>query len=425
MIIPLICFCAQVLHAKERRIGNNSEINLQTIIDQSDDGDILYLGKGTWHGPIVIYKTLTIVGDDAVIDGQGKGRTVTIDAPNVDISGLEISNSGANLRNSDACLYISKKGKGSIIHQNTMKLCTFGIWVNRTREVTLHKNTISGKPDTRPSELGNGIHLFDGSSLVVSNNHISKVRDGIYVSVTENSLIKGNTSEQLRYGIHYMYSDSNTVESNISHHNTHGYAIMESHDLNVIANIAYDNKQHGILIRDAEDCRIDYNILVNNGDGLFVYASADNSLKFNWLENNKIGAKIWGGSVRNQISENVFLNNRLQVLYVANNNMHVGQALPGNFWSDYLGWDKDGDKLGDRPYEVNSFLAQLTYRFPSSLLLLRSPSLELLSFLQQRMAILKSATLIDHTPLLEIPVSLRGIDRPGIISSRAIGHPGS
>jgi nitrous oxidase accessory protein len=298
-----------------------------------------------------------------------------------------------------------------------MNLCTFGIWVNRTKEVTIHKNTISGKPDTRPSESGNGIHLFDGTRLTVSNNHISKVRDGIYISVTEDSLIKENTSEQLRYGIHYMYSNSNTLDSNISHHNTHGYAIMQSHDLNIIANVAYNNKQHGMLIRDAENCYIDYNILINNGDGLFVYASADNSFKYNWLENNKIGAKIWGGSLRNIISENVFLNNRQQVLYIASQNLHIGQGTFGNFWSDYIGWDQNGDKIGDRAYEVNSFLAQLIYRFPSAMLLLRSPSLELLSFLQQRLAVLKTATLIDHSPILEIPMSLRGINRTSITSS--------
>ncbi len=414
LLFILACCGVPTIQAKESRIVGEPEINLQTLIDQSSDGDTLILEKGTWYGPVVIYKTLTIVGNDAVIDGKGKGRVLTVDAPNVDISGLQINNSGTNLRKSDSCVYVSKKGEGSKIHRNRLSLCTFGIWVNRTSGVTLHENTISGKPNTRPSELGNGIHLFDGSNLLVTQNNISKVRDGIYVSVTEDSLIKGNTSEQLRYGIHYMYSNSNTVESNISHHNTHGYAIMESHDLKVIANVAYDNKQHGILIRDAEDCHINYNVMINNGDGLFVYASADNSFSFNWLENNKIGAKIWGGSVRNQISENVFLNNQHQVLYVANRNMHVGRDLPGNFWSDYLGWDKDGNKMGDRPYEVNSFLAQLIYRFPSAMLLLRSPSLELLSFLQQRMAVLRSATLIDHGPIMEIPLSLRGIDRPGI-----------
>ncbi|MCP3674242.1 MAG: nitrous oxide reductase family maturation protein NosD [Gammaproteobacteria bacterium] len=413
--------CLQTLQAKERHIASpqekSTQINtelLQETIEQANAGDTLYLESGVWSGSIIINKTLKIIANKTEINGLGQGRVVTIDAPNVEVSGLTISDSGTNLRKSHACLYTTKNANGSNIHNNTMTLCTFGIWVNKSKQVTVHKNTISGKPNTRPSELGNGIHLFDGTGLIISNNHISKARDGIYISVTENSLIKENESAHLRYGIHYMYSYSNRLEGNISHNNTHGYAIMESHELEIVGNIAYDNKQHGMLVRDAEDCQIIANVLINNGDGLFVYTSADNTFKHNWIENNDIGAKIWGGSVRNKISENVFLNNHQQVLYIANQNLNIGQEYRGNFWSDYLGWDQNGDKLGDRPYEVNSFFAQLIYRFPSTILLLRSPSLELLSFLQQRLAILKTATIIDHKPILEIPEALREIHRPGV-----------
>ena len=77
----------------------------------------------------------------------------------------------------------------------------------------------------------------------------------------------------------------------------------------------------------------------------------------------------------------------------------MGQRAPGNYWSDYMGWDQDGDGIGDRPYRVNSFHSQLIYRFPSAALLMNSPSLETLTLLERRLPFLRTPTITDRNPL--------------------------
>ena len=76
----------------------------------------------------------------------------------------------------------------------------------------------------------------------------------------------------------------------------------------------------------------------------------------------------------------------------------------GNYWSDYLGWDQDGDGRGDRPYRVDSFHASLLYRYPSAALLLRSPALELLGRLQERLPTLRVPTIREEHPAMVDPV---------------------
>ncbi|MCF6282473.1 MAG: nitrous oxide reductase family maturation protein NosD [Candidatus Polarisedimenticolaceae bacterium] len=373
---------------------------LQTSIDMASEGDTVTLGPGTWQGPLIINKSLTLRGEGGVIDGNGEGRVVVIDAPDVAIEGLTIKNSGDDLRKSEGCIYATNNAARAIIKNNRLVNCTFGIWLNRVDGAQVIANRIFGKSEKPQSRRGNGIHLHDGINLLIKDNHISGARDGIYISVTEESLIEANLTEQLRYGIHYMYSENNRLKDNISRNNINGFAIMQSHYLIIEGNQAYSNKNHGLLFRDAQYCIIKNNDLHDNGDGLFLFASYDNEIFSNKIANNKIGAKIWAGSIRNNVFDNQFIGNKQQIFYVSTQDLHWGKQR-GNYWSDYIGWDQNSDLIGDKPYRVDSFTSNLLFRYPSAVLLLRSPSLELLAQLQQKMPVMKTPTLIDHAPLMK------------------------
>ncbi|HMR06757.1 MAG TPA: hypothetical protein PKA88_13300, partial [Polyangiaceae bacterium] len=92
--------------------------------------------------------------------------------------------------------------------------------------------------------------------------------------------------------------------------------------------------------------------------------------------------------------------NRNQAFYVAAGDLVFGESGAGNFWRDYMGWDQNGDGFGDRPYRVDSFTTNLVHRFPSAVLLMRSPALELLSHLEQRLPLLRVPTVVDKRPLV-------------------------
>jgi len=383
------------------RVGEQGR-DLAATLAISQAGDRVEVPAGTWRGPVTIHKTITLIGTGGVIDGGGHGTTITVAAPGVVLENLRVQGSGQSLSGltPDACIRVLKTASQSVVRRCELERCTFGIWVHETDGVRLESNRVIGTELGHRSNRGNGIHLFDASHLVVSGNHVIGGRDGIYVSATEDSLIADNLFERTRYGVHYMFSYRNTLRGNRSLANGSGYAIMSSHHLKVTGNLAEGNSHHGLLFRDVQYSQISQNILRNNGEGLFFYSSTENVIVDNHVLNNAVGVKIWAGSKRNEVRRNRFVGNRRQVFYISTEDLVWAQQGEGNRWGDYLGWDADQDGIGERPYRVDSFQATLIYRFPAAALLLRSPSLELLTHLESRLALVRVPTVIDKRPLI-------------------------
>jgi nitrous oxidase accessory protein len=136
---------------------------------------------------------------------------------------------------------------------------------------------------------------------------------------------------------------------------------------------------------------------------MFFFSSTENAIQDNLVQGNEIGMKIWAGTRRNLVEGNVIRGNREQIFYVSAEDQIWGESGRGNHWGDDLGWDQDGDGVGDRPHRVDSFTAGLLYRYPSAALLLRSPALETLSQLADRLPMLRTPTIIDQSPRLGAP----------------------
>jgi len=400
------------------RSGKEAVGRLQETIDRAAVGDVVEVGPGEHAGPIRVDRAIVLRGAGGAIDGGGRGRVLTLAAAGIRVEGLTIHASGSDLGQPDACLYLEPEASGAIVRDNELYDCAFGIWVHETEGAQLIANRIRGRAELRVADRGNGIQLHDASHLVVRDNEISVARDGIYVAATEDSLIERNEMHDLRFGIHYMYSYRNRIRENESRHNKIGFALMGSFHLVVTGNRAFDNVRNGLLFRDVQYCRIEGNRLERNGTGLFFYSSTDNEILSNEVVDNELGIKVWAGSLRNRVEGNVIRANRRQVFYVGAEDLTWGESGRGNHWSDYLGWDQDGDGIGDRPYRLNSLEANLLQSHPSVSLLLRSPALEILSRMAARMPILHTPTIVDVAPLLDPDVRLPDTES-GRLESRA------
>jgi nitrous oxidase accessory protein len=374
---------------------------LQAVLDAAAPGDIVLLGEGVFAGPIRIEKPLILRGGGGVIDGGGEGTALLVSAPGVRVEGVMVRNSGEDVGRSDSCIYVEASATGAVLKGNVLTRCGFGIWIHEADGVQVVENRVESREELRTTDRGNGIHLFNSSHLVVRDNVVTNARDGIYVAATEDSLIEGNTTSRVRFGIHYMYSYRNTVKGNVADHNTVGIALMESRYLVVVQNRASDNRRNGLLFRDVLESEIRQNRLERNGIGMFFFSSTENVIEDNWILDNEVGLKIWAGSRRNRLVGNVIRGNREQVFYVGAEDQEWGVEGRGNYWSDYLGWDQNGDGVGDRPHRVDSFTAGLLYQYPSAALLLRSPALETLAHLADRLPMLRTPTIIDRSPLLK------------------------
>jgi nitrous oxidase accessory protein len=399
VVMATLAVCAPA-GAAVLRVGTDAP-GVAEAIEAARAGDIVEVPPGAWAGPVHIDKSITLRGRGGVIDGGSEGTVLFIEAPGARVEGITVSNSGRDVGAPDACIFIAPEATGAVVVDSTLTGCTFGIWVHETERVEISSNRIEGRTDLRVADRGNGIHLFDAGHLVVRGNEVTQARDGIYVSATEDSLIEGNIASGQRFGIHYMYSYRNTLRENVTNDNVIGMALMESHDLVVEYNEALRNERNGILFRDAMSCEIRGNRVEENGSGLFFFSSTENSIRENLIANNEQGMKIWAGTRRNTIEGNLIIGNREQVFYVGAEDQVWGENGRGNYWGDYIGWDHDGDGIGDRPHRVDSFKARLLYRFPAAVLLLHSPALEMLSHLSERLPLLRTPTIVDRAPLLD------------------------
>ncbi len=74
------------------------------------------------------------------------------------------------------------------------------------------------------------------------------------------------------------------------------------------------------------------------------------------------------------------MGNQQQVKYVAIRYQEWSHEGKGNYWSDYLGWDRNSDGIGDVPYEPNDNVDRLLWVYPQVRLLMHSPQHRIIAF---------------------------------------------
>ena len=370
---------------------------IQSAIDISKTGDTVLVHPYIYKEHIIISKSIKLIGiKRPVIDGDNKGHIISILARDVELSGLDIINSGKDFANSDAGIFCSKKAISIMIKDNMIKNSLWGIWVDASLNIKIIGNKIYGLKDRMSQRRGNGIHLFNVKFAKVISNYIESTRDGIYVFDSSESKLNGNTIRNLRYGIHYMHSNNNDMNNNLIENNTVGFALMFSRNLNINYNKIYNNKKNGILLRDLLHSRIYSNEIKGSEKALFFYNSLFKTVKGNIIKRNHIGAHVWAGSFENKVFDNDFINNEFQTKFVGAKD----EFWTGNYWNNYLGWDLDQDKFGDIPFVGNGLVERLVWTYPMLRILLASPALQTLRMSESQFPLLRTPSIIDNRPLM-------------------------
>jgi nitrous oxidase accessory protein len=394
-IFGLLLFCIQGNTAEHTVMSGQS---ISEAILHAAAGDTILVAHGRYPSHLIITKPLHLKGlDQPVLDGGNIGDVIRIKSPDVIIEGFIISNSGANLTEQNAGIYLEPGSDRAIIRDNTINYTLFGLWIEKVKDIQVVGNNITGMRNLSSAQRGNGIQLYNSSGAQILDNHISFTRDGIYVDISDHALFRGNRLHHLRYGTHYMNSHHNVWENNETYLNRGGLALMEVRNQTVRNNRAWGNSDHGLMLRTIQDSVIENNVVADNGRGFFIYDAEYNVLHNNLVIANRVGVHLWAGSIHNDVEGNDLINNREQIKYVATKDEYWGTKT-GNYWSNYVGWDRNGDGIGDVPYEANDMVDHLTWKYPAVKLLLNSPAVQTLRLVARQFPLLRATSIIDQHP---------------------------
>lgn len=396
MLALVLLLTPVLLMAQTHRVKAGGSI--AAVLVQARAGDVIEVERAYYETHLVIDKPLTLRGlNRPTLSGGNTGDVLRIKSPDVTIEGFIIRDSGDDLTAQNAGIYGEPGSDRLVVRKCDLVYNLFGIWFETSKDVQAIDNLITGKRDYLSSRRGNGIQLYNTTGAKIIGNNISFARDAIYVDISHNAIFRNNKLHHLRYGTHYMNSYYNLWENNETYLNRGGLALMEVKHQTVRNNIAWGNSDHGIMLRTIEDSVIENNIVAGNGKGFFVYDGVYNVIRNNLIINNAIGVHLWAGSYHNEVEENDFIHNQFQIRYVASRDENWG-TKKGNYWSNYSGWDRDANGVGDIPYEANDVVDHLTWKHPAVKILLNSPAVDTLRMIARQFPLLRPPSIMDNHP---------------------------
>ena len=306
---------------------------IQAAINDACPGDTILVQSGTYSERVVVNKTLTLQGvGSPVVDSGGLGNAFTLSAPNCTLQGFVARNSGFNYAG------IVAVSSGNTITGNTASGSRYGIHLASSSGNTITGNTASGN-------IVNGIDLYQSTGNNISGNTVtSNSNRGIVIYFSNGNTISGNTaSGNPDSGIFLQSASSNIVTNNRATGSNYGIKLFSGGSSNSVLRNTVTGNNYGIWLESAGSSNtISGNTATGNIQyGIYLVSSSGNTICLNTFDNAKNawsnGANHWNATTT-------------QTYEQGSRNL---TGLLGNIWSDYEGFDCDGDGVGDAPYNIS------------------------------------------------------------------------
>jgi len=304
-------------------------VTIDEALENASSGNTIRIFAGTFSGPIIIDMTLTIIGNgsgETIIDGQGNGNVITIQAPNVNISRCTIRGSESNRAG------IRIQSDGNTLSDNTFTGNYHGMYLD-----SVHNNFVTGSTF---NDNYNGILLQD-----CQNNHMEDNSFGtqqlhgiaLYSSM-DNSVGMNTFTGNHTAGIYLSGSTDNLIERNSQTDSSGwGISLLKSND-NIISNNNIESHAGSITLDQSENTIISLNEINNSTDeGIYLAESDSNTIHNNTCSGNKAGIFVGEGSEWNTLADN-FCNNGTRGIYLklADLNIMQDNSCLGNEYGIYV-----------------------------------------------------------------------------------------
>ena len=403
-LIFMLLSLASPLWARDIAVAPGQS-TLAIAIAGANPGDVLLLVPGLYAGAVVIDRSLTILGPaDAVIDGKGNGTVVTIDAPDVTITGVTVTGSGLSSSDLDAGIKILKKADRARVEGNHVLGNLHGIDVHGGHDAVVRGNTIEGTQNPRMNDRGNGIYVWNSPGTLVEGNSVRWGRDGIFSNTSRDGIYRSNLFRDLRFAVHYMYTNNSEVSGNVSIGNHLAYAIMFSNKVVLRDNLSLADRSHGVMLNYTNSSDISGNLVRGGANRCtFIYNAHKNLIYNNRFEGCDIGIHFTAGSERNVLTGNAFIGNREQVKYVGTRDVEWSFEGRGNYWSDHPAFDLDGNGIADSAFRPNDLMDHILWSQPAAALLMGAPAVQLIRWSQSSFPATLPGGVLDSAPLMAAP----------------------
>lgn len=408
LILACLLLSVAPAHAAEVSVSPGPDgRGLFAALAKAQSGDTLRITAGDYSGPLLIDKSVSLVGSGLPrIKGNSRGSVILITAPGVRLSGLSLSGSGFDMMHSDAGIMV-EADKASI-ENNELLGNLFGIYLRKASDCTVSGNHIRGPAELDVGSRGAGIHLYDSNRNTLRWNRVEYTRDGIYFDHANHNLVEENSFTKLRYGVHYMYCEDNRFYRNLFKDSMAGAAIMYTDRVEFSDNQILNNRAGfnaiGLLFQACRECRCERNVILNNTTGIFLEGARGNLFSHNLIGYNDLGIEYFGSSSDNRFSKNDFVENITTLHTVGPVTVDFGAAGEGNYYSDYAGYDLELDGQGDEPHKLQDAFEYLTGNHPLLRLFLSSAAADTLVLAERSFPILPVSDSIDPWPAMR-PVS--------------------
>ncbi|MEW6069718.1 MAG: right-handed parallel beta-helix repeat-containing protein, partial [Candidatus Thermoplasmatota archaeon] len=295
-------------------VGNPSKSkgysSIQGAIDDASAGDTVYVWNGTYYENVIINKTISLVGRDrntTIIDGNGTGDVIYINANYVNISELMIQNSGnstwwyyydAGLDIRSSCntiinCIILKNAYGIFICEssnNSIHACTisdnsYGIFISSSFNNNLRNNNIFNNSYNlgvsgwgvsafyQDIDVSNTVSNMPIYYLVEQNNlalDCNSISIGYLALISCNNITIRNLNMSYNYqGIMFANTTRATIINCIISNNFYGIHFNVGSDNNTITNCTVSNNSRGVQLYESSDNIISYCNAVHNLVGVY------------------------------------------------------------------------------------------------------------------------------------------------------------
>ncbi|HKU41362.1 MAG TPA: nitrous oxide reductase family maturation protein NosD, partial [Polyangiales bacterium] len=338
---------AQVLHdARE----------LQAALAAPSGPAELWLAAGVYRGNFRVRRSLTLRGErGAILDAAGRGTVLSIEADDVAVENLTVRASGRSNTAEDAGV----RAKGARIRLRHLRVedSLFGITLGPCPECSIDHCHVRAS-SAHAALQGDGIKLWESNRATVRDCLVENMRD-VVVWYSRHVLLERNVVRNSRYGTHFMYAHDSVVRDSRITDNVVGVFVMYSKRLHVIGNVLAGAKGPagiGIGFKDSDGIEVTSNWFVANTTGTYLDITprgGEQLARFeaNVFAINQVALRLHAMASDIAFTQNEFRNNG-SLLDVEGGGDALGVEFRHNYYSDYAGYDLDGDGFGDVAHQV-------------------------------------------------------------------------